>query len=385
MFIQAVIIPWTGLLSASLVPKIKKKLDNGNPYRTKKTSMAALRILYSGGDYIIHFKYSGMLTIAFITMMYGMGMPSLFPIAALNLWNQYVAERIVVAYHMKAPAALDDKLTVNCISKLRFAPMLFLINGAWMLGNTQMFTNTWSYIEDSSQTMRSDHYTAWKLDWNTPEILFGLLSIGLYIIQKIFGDKLAEWGFGMADTEIAVDEDLPNFFKSVKLSQADELIAENTNMMQNYGFEPNDPDTIKVLDSTVVPKKAIQGTPWYQILSNFNYANDFNYIGANVAEREKLIEDGYPEVFENGVKSQGMTLACKKARFEQSDMVVLLLNISYVPDEVARKINFKPGWSREFKKDMDEYKRNFYQKFERNWEFQNSRLEDDYIDFFRAQ
>lgn len=344
MFIQAVIIPWVGLTTASLIPRIKKKLDNGNPYKTKKTSMAALRILYSGGDYIIHFKYSGMLTVAFITMMYGMGMPALFPIAALNLWNQYVAERVVVAYHMKAPAALDDQLTVNCINKLRFAPTLFLLNGAWMLGNTQMFTNTWSYIDDSARSMRSDHLMAWHLDWVTPQILFGLLAIGLYVIQKVAGDKLAEWGFQMADCEIAVDEDLPNFFKSVKLSQADELIAENTNMMENFGFEPNDPDTIRILDSTVVPKKAIQGTPWYQILSNFNYANEFNYIGAFVNEREKLIEDGYPEVFEDGDQSKGMTLACKKARFEQSDMVVILLNISYVPDDVARKINFKPGW-----------------------------------------
>jgi len=87
MFINAVIIPWVGLISAKLVPAIKRKMDNGNPYKTKKTSMAALRILYSGGDYIIHFKYSGMLNIAYITMMYGMGMPSLFPIAALNYWN----------------------------------------------------------------------------------------------------------------------------------------------------------------------------------------------------------------------------------------------------------------------------------------------------------
>jgi hypothetical protein len=41
---------------------------------------------------------------------------------------------------------------------------------------------------------------------------------------------LAKWGFAMADQELAVDEDLPNFFKSVKLSHADELIAENENM-----------------------------------------------------------------------------------------------------------------------------------------------------------
>ena len=135
MFINAAIIPWVGLMTAKVVPAIKRKLDKGDPYKTKKTSMAALRMLYSGGDYIIHFKYSGMLNIAFITLMYGMGMPILFPIAALNYWNQYVAERIVVAYHMKAPAALDDKLTVNCINILRFAPMIFLVNGAWMLGN----------------------------------------------------------------------------------------------------------------------------------------------------------------------------------------------------------------------------------------------------------
>lgn len=101
----------------------------------------------------------------------------------------------------------------------------------------------------------------------------------------------------MASQDIVVDEDLPNFYKSVKLSHADELIAENTNMMENYGFEPNDPDTISVLDSTVVPKKAIQGTPWYQVLSNPLYEDAFNYIGAFVNEREKLIEDGYSDEF----------------------------------------------------------------------------------------
>lgn len=87
MFINALIIPWTGLISAKVVPTIKKKMDNGSPYKTKKTSMAALRLLYSGGDYVIHFKYSSMLNISYITMMYGMGMPVLFPLAFINFWN----------------------------------------------------------------------------------------------------------------------------------------------------------------------------------------------------------------------------------------------------------------------------------------------------------
>jgi hypothetical protein len=67
----------------------------------------------------------------------------------------------------------------------------------------------------------------------------------------------------MSDKEISVDEDLPNFYKSIKLSHADELVKENENMMKNFGFEPNDPDTIEILDATKQPKKEIQGTPWY--------------------------------------------------------------------------------------------------------------------------
>lgn len=36
----------------------------------------------------------------------------------------------------------------------------------------------------------------------------------------------------------------------------------------------------------------MQGTVWYTVLSNLYYSNDFAYVGANVTEREKLIEDG---------------------------------------------------------------------------------------------
>jgi len=37
------------------------------------------------------------------------------------------------------------------------------------------------------------------------------------------------------------------------------------------------------------------GTPWYNVLSNDDYKEEFAYISADVGEREKLIEDGYPE------------------------------------------------------------------------------------------
>jgi hypothetical protein len=91
--------------------------------------------LYSGADYLVHFKYAGILNIIYITMMYGVGMPILFFIATINFLNQYVCERIIVAYGMKQPPALDDKLTKNCVDMLKWAPLLWLFNGYWMLSN----------------------------------------------------------------------------------------------------------------------------------------------------------------------------------------------------------------------------------------------------------
>ena len=49
--------------------------------------MANFKKVYGGGDYVLHFKYSGVLNVVYVTMFYGMGMPILFPIAGINLLN----------------------------------------------------------------------------------------------------------------------------------------------------------------------------------------------------------------------------------------------------------------------------------------------------------
>lgn len=136
----------------------------------------------------------------------------------------------------------------------------------------------------------------------------------------IFAPNLQKWGFTMSPKDIMVDEDLPNFFKSVRLAQADEVVQEFANLKENYGIEFQDPKVVEILDCTSMPKKAIQGTPWYNILSNPSYADEFYYIGAHVDEREKLIKD----------EDDGDGNNC-----EQSDIVIILLNLSAVPDYVA--------------------------------------------------
>lgn len=64
----------------------------------------------------------------------------------------------MVAYCMKIPPALDDKLTLNAFKMLKYAPLFFIANGFWMLSNKQIFDNIWNYIATSNDTMLSNHH-----------------------------------------------------------------------------------------------------------------------------------------------------------------------------------------------------------------------------------
>lgn len=132
------ILPWVTLVSGAVVPKIKQAIDqrfSGDVYKTTMTGMIGYRNLYSGPAYTIHFKYSGVINVVYITMLYGIGMPLLFPLAAFNFFNQWLTERIIVAYQVRLPPALNDQLTKNAINLLKLAPLVMLCNGYWIISN----------------------------------------------------------------------------------------------------------------------------------------------------------------------------------------------------------------------------------------------------------
>lgn len=116
------------------------------------------------------------------------------------------------------------------------------------------------------------------------------------------------------------------------------------------------------------------GTPWYHLMTNPYYVKRFNYIGSNIAEREKLIEDGYEEEYEDsgkldkkGKPIMQLTERCANARIETSDMIMILLNLAYIPDSVAKELEFSPGWSKKFHEDMNKYKKNWSEKHGKEW------------------
>lgn len=116
------------------------------------------------------------------------------------------------------------------------------------------------------------------------------------------------------------------------------------------------------------------GTPWYHLMSNPSYTYEFNFIGPQVEEREKLIEDGNRDVYTtkmvNGKEKDFLIEDMKATRLEQSDMVMILLNLAYIPDSVVHQINFGvPGWSKTFKTAMQAYKDEWSAKHNAVWKW----------------
>ena len=77
---------------------IDRGLFTCNSWRTRSKTIQKYVDIYSGPEYMIHYKYSAILNITFITFMYGAGMPILFPIAFASFITLYLMERLLVAY-----------------------------------------------------------------------------------------------------------------------------------------------------------------------------------------------------------------------------------------------------------------------------------------------
>ena len=97
--------------------------------------------LYAGPDYLMHFKYAAILNTVWVTFMFGLALPRLFPIAAFTFFNNYVVEKLLLTYYYKKPPMYDEKLNNTALAWAKYAPILMMSFGYWIMGNRQIFSN----------------------------------------------------------------------------------------------------------------------------------------------------------------------------------------------------------------------------------------------------
>lgn len=107
--------------------------------------------------------------------------------------------------------------------------------------------------------MKTGHDLAsiFVLDYASPLVLISFAAIILIFISKVFTMTMRKWGYVISKNEIVVDEDLPNFYQAVPLSESDWILAENRNLREVYGFNMMQREIEKKLDSQLESKKYI--------------------------------------------------------------------------------------------------------------------------------
>ena len=268
-------MPFVGVATGFIIPFIMRMLDNGfsgDTYKTQKKAMQLYIDLYSGPVFLIHFRYSILFNICFVCMVYGIGIPLLFPIGCLSYVILWCVERFLVAYLFKLPPALDDKLTKNAFKILKWAVCFYLFFGYWMLTNRQVFDNYVTPIDVKGEAMRTGHAIGdFNMDQAMPLLFIGVILFVITFMQGFFKKGLKRMGFTFGGKKIEVDEDLPSFFQAVRFSDAEWYQAEIQYLEKEYGFSIESDRVNYEIDNMHPGKKTIQGCPYYLILANPAY------------------------------------------------------------------------------------------------------------------
>jgi len=216
-------------------------LDRGlnlDPYRTKKTSVMQYVELYSGPEYAIHAKYSINLLVAYVCMMYGLGIPLLFFVATMTYMVLWTIERIMVCYVCTLPPSFDQSLNKNSLSILKWAVLFYLAFGYWMVDAPRIFGNEVLHRDTPSSSQRTEHiiFKSLSINQSVPMLLCLIFGIAITFGRGFFKKQLKQWGYRFEKPLLNVDENIPNYWESLKYGDQLWLIKENQQMKENYFF-----------------------------------------------------------------------------------------------------------------------------------------------------
>lgn len=84
----------------------------------------------------MEFRYSNILTVVIITMMYSPGLPLLYPIAFGFFAVTYLVDKCMLLKMYRKPVLFDNSLALSIIFWFKMAMIFHSIMGIFMLSNT---------------------------------------------------------------------------------------------------------------------------------------------------------------------------------------------------------------------------------------------------------
>ena len=315
---------------------LPRYMDQGwgkDPYNTKLTSIQGYVDTYSGPLYLMHYKYSALLTIVFVTFTFGYGIPVLFPIAAIAILVLYLVEKTMLYYAYRLPPMYDERLSQSVIKTLYYAPIFYLSFGYWMASNKQMLSN--DNLEPRDRMISPD-VTDHTIDkfflgdcFVAPAWPLALLCL-IFVLNQIFGGTIKrclEAAFpSLIIGDVELDEDIDNYWNSLDQKDRSWAAEENKYATQNLKLQlltQRQKQALENSEMTIGP--TLQGCHSYDILANPLYFDDFQYVSTATPNRQNYIIDDDVDEDNDAI---------------QSDIVRLALNLAYMNEDEAHQFQF---------------------------------------------
>jgi hypothetical protein len=132
-----------------------------------------------------------MMTVTYVVMLYGSGIPILYIIAAAFFFITYWVDKQIVFNHYRKPELYDESMAINTLSWFKYAIVLHLIGGILMYSNSYILPikdedMSTSFTESTSGY--TDYYSFGSINSVHLSVYIGFIVgiIGLYLIWRIF-------------------------------------------------------------------------------------------------------------------------------------------------------------------------------------------------------
>ena len=188
--------------------------------------------LYSGPEFQLHYRFSALLNVVFVTLLYGTGMPLLFIFAVLTFLGTNIMDRILLAKFYQQPPNFDISLSKKVNGVLPIAGILHLLMGYWMYTNPYLTSNTLLEFETSASNPKNGH--TFGIIENNYLLCLPLLALLAFMFFTLGGiiKRICSAG-GKKST---VEEDLPTYHRALTGNDLQMLIGEEQFMREKFVY-----------------------------------------------------------------------------------------------------------------------------------------------------
>ena len=184
----------------------------GDKEFTKKLTQTEYNALWDGGEFELPARYGAIQMVFWVTMMYGSGLPIMYPIACAFYFFAFWVDKWAITKLYNRPAHSDGRLAQSLTHTMVYGVLLHAILACWKYSNSRLFEGVdiiqevqqlvgmdLSAIEDASQMMTCGvggfTFVVSRVTISVPHIFVFTLLILVYlvvmrIVYPIFGTVL---------------------------------------------------------------------------------------------------------------------------------------------------------------------------------------------------